>query len=115
VLVVTRHRVLAASTDAFVAEARTALAALATRPGWVDGALGRNVDDPDLWLLSTRWRDVGSYRRALSSYDVKVAAVPLLSTAVDEPSAYEVVLGAGGDGSSSHAPDAGTAGPGAGR
>jgi hypothetical protein len=37
-----------------------------------------------------RWRDVGSYRRALSSYDVKVTAVPLLSRALDEPSAYEL-------------------------
>ena len=46
---------------------------------------------------------------------MKVAAVPLLSTAVDEPSAYEVVLGRGGDGTSSHAPDAATAGPGSGR
>ena len=41
------------------------------------------ADDP--------WEDVGAYRRALSSYDVKVTAVPLLSRAVDEPSAYEVV------------------------
>ena len=37
---------------------------------------------------ATRWKDVGSYRRALSSYDVKMAAVPTLSRAVDEPSAY---------------------------
>lgn len=114
-LVVTRHRVPAAAADTFVAQARTALAALAVQTGWVDGALGRNVDDPDLWVLSTRWADVGSYRRALSAFDVKVSAVPLLSTALDEPSAYEVVLGAGGDGTSSHAPDAGVAGPGADR
>ncbi|MDQ3415679.1 MAG: antibiotic biosynthesis monooxygenase [Actinomycetota bacterium] len=114
-LVVTRHRVPPADTDAFVTGAQAAIAALAARPGWVEGTLGRNVDDPDLWVLSTRWADVGSYRRALSAYEVKVAAVPLLSTALDEPSAYEVVLGAGGDGTSSHAPDAGVAGPGADR
>ena len=41
--------------------------------------------------MVTRWRDVGSYRRALSSYDVKVGAVPLLSRAIDEPSAYETL------------------------
>ncbi|CAN5891050.1 hypothetical protein BH20ACT6_BH20ACT6_09680 [soil metagenome] len=87
-LVVTRHRVPSDGADAFVAGARAALAVLAARPGWVDGAVGRNVDDPDLWVLSTRWADVGSYRRALSAYEVKVAAVPLLSTALDEPSAY---------------------------
>ena len=70
-----------------------ALQALAAREGYLDGTVGRNVDQPDLWVLVTRWRDVGSYRRALSSYDVKVAAVPVLSRALDEPSAYEVVEG----------------------
>ncbi len=114
-LVVTRHRVPADGAAAFVDGARTALTVLATRPGWVDGALGRNVDDPQLWVLSTRWADVGSYRRALSAYEVKVSAVPLLSTALDEPSAYEVILGDGGDGTSSRAADAATAGPGADR
>ncbi len=75
----------------FRREIEQAHAALAARPGYVDGAVGRNVDDPALWLLTTRWENVGSYRRALSSYDVKVAAVPLLSRALDEPSAYEPV------------------------
>ena len=70
---------------------QVALEALRGRPGFVDGAVGRNVDEPDLWLLTTRWENVGSYRRALSSYDVKLTAVPLLSQAIDEPSAYEVV------------------------
>jgi len=115
VLVVTRHRVDAASIDAFVSGAHEALAALAARPGWVEGTLGRSVDEPELWVLATRWRDTGSYRRALSAYDVKVRAVPLLSTAIDEPSAYEVIIGAGADGTSARAPDAGTTGPGAGR
>jgi hypothetical protein len=66
-------------------------AALAARPGYERGTLGRNVDDPELWVLQTRWVDVGSYRRALSAYDVKLGAVPLLSRALDEPSAYELV------------------------
>jgi len=73
---------------------RTALegahAALAERPGYVDGTLGRNLDDPALWVLVTRWQDVGSYRRALSSYEVKLRAVPTLSRALDEPSAFEI-------------------------
>ena len=60
-------------------------------PGYVDGRIGRNLDDPTLWVLTTRWENVGAYRRALSSYDVKLQAVPLLSRAIDEPSAYEVV------------------------
>ncbi|MDN5744488.1 MAG: antibiotic biosynthesis monooxygenase [Nocardioidaceae bacterium] len=64
---------------------------LATKPGYVDGSVGRNLDDPDLWVLTTRWIGVGAYRRALSSYEIKLHGVPVLSHAIDEPSAYEVV------------------------
>ena len=66
-----------------------AWALLAAKPGYVGGEIGRNLDDPALWLLTTRWENVGSYRRALSAYDVKLNAVPTLSRALDEPSAYE--------------------------
>ena len=93
-IVVNRFRVEAGdetATQSFRAEVEQAHAVLAARPGYVDGAVGRNVDDPSLWLLTTWWENVGSYRRALSAYDVKVAAVPLLSRALDEPSAYEPV------------------------
>ncbi|NUR09776.1 MAG: antibiotic biosynthesis monooxygenase [Nocardioidaceae bacterium] len=94
-IVVSRFRVPDEDGTAFRADAHGALAALAARPGYVGGQVGRNVDDPSLWVLTTTWENVGSYRRALSSYDVKVAAVPLLSRALDEPSAYEVVDAAG--------------------
>jgi len=90
VLVVTRYRVPDEDADSFAASADTALDVLAQRPGFVDGTVGRNVDDPLLWTLTTRWRDTGSYRRALSSFEVKTVAVPLLSRAIDEPTAYEV-------------------------
>ena len=86
VLVVSRFRVPVADGEAFRAELAAAHAVLAERPGYVDGEIGRNVDDPTLWVLSTRWENVGAYRRALSSYDVKLQAVPLLSRAIDEPS-----------------------------
>jgi hypothetical protein len=92
VVVVTRLRVEDAGTGddtAFRAELQTALETLADRSGYVEGRIGRNIDDPTLWLLTTTWVDVGSYRRALSSYEVKVGVVPLLSRAVDEPSVYE--------------------------
>lgn len=72
--------------------ARPALAALAARPGFVSGDLGRAVDDGALFVLATRWVSIGSYRRALSNYDVKVHAVPLMYQAVDEPSAFESLL-----------------------
>ena len=88
---VNRFRVEEAEASAFLTELRAALAALAGKRGYVDGRIGRNVDDPALWVLTMRWENVGSYRRALSSYDVKLNAVPLLSRAVDEPSAYELV------------------------
>ena len=94
-LVVNRFRVEEHDGEAFAREVETARGALAARPGYLDGTVGRNVDEPTLWVLQTRWADVGSYRRALSAYDVKLHAVPLLSRAIDEPSAYEVV-GAGG-------------------
>ncbi|MGI8614736.1 MAG: antibiotic biosynthesis monooxygenase [Nocardioidaceae bacterium] len=91
-LVVTRYRIPLGEADSFAAGAEAALGALAGRNGFVEGVLGRNVDEPVLWTLTTRWRDVGSYRRALSAHDVRLTAVPLLSRAVDEPTAYQVVL-----------------------
>jgi quinol monooxygenase YgiN len=89
VLVVNRFRVSADEAPRFRHDLAAAHELLAAREGYVDGTAGRNVDDPALWVLVTRWRDVGSYRRALSSYDVKLGAVPLLSRAIDEPSAFE--------------------------
>lgn len=90
-LVVSRFRVSEPEAPAFRLELERAAATLAQRPGHVSGQVGRNVDDPELWVLATTWEHVGAYRRALSAYDVKLHAVPLLSRAIDEPSAYEVV------------------------
>lgn len=92
-LVVTRYRVPREDALAFRDQARAALSALADQTGWQGGHVGRAVDDPTLWVLSSEWRDVGSYRRALSSYDVKLRAVPLLSLAIDEPTAFEILTG----------------------
>jgi quinol monooxygenase YgiN len=91
VIVVNRFRVAEQDGADFRVRVLAAHEALAARPGYLDGTVGRNVDDPELWVLTTRWANVGSYRRALSAYDVKVTAVPLLSQAIDEPSAYELV------------------------
>lgn len=68
-----------------------ALQLLAAQQGYVAGQVGRNVDDPSLWVLHTQWAGPGAYRRALSAYDVKLGAWALLGQAIDEPSAYEVV------------------------
>ena len=91
-MVVTRLRVPPADEESVVPAAREALEALATRPGYLSGQLGRAADDPQLWLLASRWTGAGTYRRALSSYDLKVALAPLMAYVVVEPSAYDVVV-----------------------
>ncbi len=90
-IVVTRFRAPSEGVQQFRDDLVTAHEALAACRGYLHGTVGRNVDEPDLWVLTTRWENVGAYRRALSSYDVKMRAVPVLYRAVDEPSAYEVV------------------------
>lgn len=90
-LVVNRFRVPESEGPRFRADLEAARAALAARAGYLAGTIGRNLDDPELWVLTTSWEHVGAYRRALSSYDVKLNAVPLLGRALDEPSAYERV------------------------
>ena len=90
-LVVNRFRVPVPEGETFRHDLERARAALAACAGYVGGELGRNVDDPELWVLTTRWENVGSYRRALSSYDVKLYAVATLGRALEEPSAYERV------------------------
>ncbi len=78
--------------EAFRSDLERAHEVLAVQAGYLVGHVGRNVDDPELWLLTTQWQGPGAYRRALSAYDVKLAAVPTLSRAIDEPSAYEAVV-----------------------
>lgn len=93
-LVVTRHRLPLpgfADTAAALAAAREVLEVLAARPGFLRGWVARAVDDPGLLVLAHEWADAGSYRRALSSYDVKLRS-PFLQTATDEASAYEVLV-----------------------
>ena len=90
-LVVNRFRVPEPEAAVFREDLVRAHTVLAAQPGYVEGWIGRNVDDPELWSLTTRWEHVGAYRRALSTYDAKLTAVPILSRALDEPSAYELV------------------------
>jgi len=76
----------------FADRAREALEALAQRPGYLRGTVARATDDDSAWLLLTEWANVGSYRRALGAYDVRLRATPLLSVAHDVPSAFEELL-----------------------
>ena len=91
VLVVSRFRVPSDQVDAFGDMARRAIEVLGACNGFIDGAIGQSTDDLELRTIATRWTNIGAYRRSLSSFDVRVTAIPLLSTAIDEPSSYELV------------------------
>jgi hypothetical protein len=82
----------AGDADDFAERARAALAALAARPGYLRGSLGRSTDGDADWVLITEWENVGSYRRALGNYEVKLLASTLLADALDLPSSFEPLL-----------------------
>jgi heme-degrading monooxygenase HmoA len=94
VFALTRLRVPAGQAAAVAADCAALLAALAARPGFVDGEVGSAAEDPDLLALLTRWDGVGAYRRALSAAEVKIAGAPVWLHAVDEPGVW---LTDGGD------------------
>lgn len=77
--------------DALLADAKSAFAALATRPGWIGARLGRAVDDPDCWVLTAEWADVGSGRRGLTAGLIRAAVMPLTSRFADEPCTFEII------------------------
>lgn len=70
------------------ADVAALLAALRQRSGFLTGQFGTAADDPELSALLTTWDGVGSYRRALSAAEVKVAGAPVWLHAVDEPGVY---------------------------
>jgi hypothetical protein len=94
VLVLNRFVVDDDRVPAFTGRAHAALAALAACRGYRGGRLTRALDEPDRWCLVTEWESVGTYRRALGAYDVKINATPLLAESLDEPSAYEELAAA---------------------
>ncbi|MCX6448182.1 MAG: antibiotic biosynthesis monooxygenase [Actinobacteria bacterium] len=73
----------------FRAELESVKAVLAEAAGFISATIGQNLDQPTLWVLTTEWENVGSYRRALSSTRAKLEAIPVLARAIDEPGAYE--------------------------
>lgn len=115
-IVVSRFSVPAGEGGRFAELAEAALAALAARPGFRRGSAGRSIDDPAEWVLVSEWDGVGAYRRALGTYEVKLAATPLLAQARDDAGAFEQLLTADADGiataASDRAADADSAGPG---
>ena len=89
--VVTRHRVPLSDREAWMMQAKSAAASLAAQPGCLGVDIGAATDAEDLLCLVSRWKTVGDYRRALSAFDVKLHAIPFLSHALDEPSAFETL------------------------
>jgi hypothetical protein len=92
VVLSTRYCVPEAEGATFLAQARTALAVLIAQRGALQARVGRATDDPQLWIMTCEWESVGAYRRALGAYEVKLHAVPLMSGAIEEPTAFEVLL-----------------------
>lgn len=84
--------------DAFQADVERAIGALAARPGHLRTRLARGLEEPSSWVLVSEWENVGSYRRALSSYDVRMASGVLMGAVVDSSTAYESVVDSSGGG-----------------
>ena len=91
-LFVTRHRVPVREAAEFAQAASVALEALAGRPGFLGGQVGRCLDEGDLWVFSTTWANVGAGRRALASGETRVALMGVMQSALDEPSAFDLAL-----------------------
>ena len=88
-IAVARFEVPLASASDFRAELEGVREVLAEAAGFIGGEVGQNLYEPTLWVLTTRWENVGSYRRALSSTRAKLEAIPVLARAIDEAGAYE--------------------------
>jgi hypothetical protein len=88
-IAIARFSIPLAQGATFKPQLETARDALAECVGFIDSTIGQNLDDPTLWVLTTRWQNIGSYRRALSSMRVKLEAIGILAQAIDEPGAYE--------------------------
>ena len=86
---IARFSIPLGQAHSFRSDLESVKSVLAQAPGFIDGQVGQNLDDPSLWHLSTQWENVGSYRRALSSTRAKLEAIPILARAIDEPGAYE--------------------------
>jgi heme-degrading monooxygenase HmoA len=88
-IAIARFELPLSQAEEFRAELKAGKAVLSEAAGFRSGTVGQNLDEPTLWVLTTEWENVGSYRRALSSTRAKLEAIPVLARAIDEPGAYE--------------------------
>ncbi|RZT87593.1 hypothetical protein EV383_4519 [Pseudonocardia sediminis] len=92
-LLVCRFSVAAGEASRFTSRAHRALDLLGSATGFLDGRVGRSVDEPESWILTVRFASIDAYRRALSPFEVREHVIPLLSEAdTDAPSTYETLL-----------------------
>jgi quinol monooxygenase YgiN len=87
VIAISRFRV-PGDPSGFRAGAGLVVERFAASAGCEGAELVQNLDEPQLWAVVSRWADVGSYRRAFNGTEAKLVLMPLLSLAIDEPSAY---------------------------
>lgn len=80
------------SFEEWVREAERVIDLFSAKPGFQSAKAGLALDDDSTGLLFLSFDSVGNYRRALSSYDIKLEATSFLSTARDESSAFEILL-----------------------
>lgn len=73
----------------FRANAELAVAQFAASQGCLGAELVQSLDEPSQWAIISRWEQTGDYRRAFSGTEAKLVLIPLLSLAIDEPSAYD--------------------------
>ena len=74
--------------EGFADEAAPVVEWWSARPGCLSLELVRNLDEPDLWAIVGRWASAGVSRRSVGGFEAKMLLTPLLSRAIDEPSAY---------------------------
>ncbi|MEN9742055.1 MAG: hypothetical protein RIR66_1011 [Actinomycetota bacterium] len=82
--------------DSWLSGAKTAINTLQAKAGFIDAQVGRSPDQANRLIVTTKWADVGSYRRAVSSTEAKMNVWPFLANMKDEPSAFEVLQAADG-------------------
>lgn len=87
-MAISRFRVPDERQAQFRGEAEAVVAQFAGSTGCEGAELVQNLDDPQLWAVISRWAQVGDYRRAFNGTAAKMVLIPLLSLAIDEPSAY---------------------------
>ena len=80
------------SVEQWVGSAEKVLELFQTQPGFQSAKVCMAIDDDTTGLIFLHFDSIGNYRRALSNYSIKLEATRFLSQAIDESSAFEVLV-----------------------